>query len=127
MNAMGVAGLPPWPRRADEPDDDLREHLVTACVLVLLHETPATSAQLEGALAALRLRDWPGGLQRVLETMEEDGYVFSTWGPPPAGRQRHTFHIAPLGTQWLCEAAGELQQHEGFLGAFVARCGERLL
>ena len=103
----------------EDLEDDLLGHLLTGCVLLLLHETSATRAQLEDALAAVRWRAYPVSLQRVLETMQDDGLVFSTAGP--------TLHIAPAGTRWLCEAAGELQRSEGFLGAFLARCGERLI
>jgi hypothetical protein len=103
----------------EDLEEDLLQHLLTGCVLLLLHETSATRAQLDDALAAVRLHDYSVSMQRVLETMERDGLVFSTSGP--------MLHIAPAGTRWLCEAAGELQRSEGFLGAFLARCGERLV
>ena len=108
--------------RHSPPEDlegDLLEHLLTGCVLLLLHETSATPAQLEDALAAAPLREYLASLQPVLDAMEGDGLVFSTSGP--------TLHIASAGTRWLCNAAGELQRSEGFLGAFLARCGEHLV
>lgn len=113
----GLRRLQPSP--PEDLEEDLLEHLLTGCVLLLLYETPATRAQLAAALDAVRLHESSATLERVLETMEDDGLVFSTSGP--------TLHIAPAGTQWLCEAAGELQRSEGFLGAFLARCGERLV
>ena len=103
----------------EDLEDDLLEHLLTGCVLLLLHETSATRAQLDDALAAVPLREHLVNLPRVLETMQDDGLVFATAGP--------TLHLAPAGTRWLCEAAGELQRSEGFLGAFLARCGEHLV
>ena len=56
--------------------------------------------------------------------MEDVGLVFSTWGPAANSPERHTFHIAPDGMQWLRHASGELETTESFLGAFVARCAE---
>lgn len=119
-SAQSAAGLRHL--RSSPPEDleaDLLEHLLTGCVLLLLHETSATRARLDDALAAVRLHEYSVSVQRVLEALEDDGLVFSTPGP--------TFHIAPAGTQWLCAAAGELRRSEGFLGAFLARCGERLV
>jgi len=113
--------LRPWVA-PDTGDDDFLEHLRTACVLLLLHETPAATVELGNALATLRLDEHPAGIERVLETMEDDGLVFSTSVPQP-----QTFHIALAGKQWLCDATGELRRTEGFLGAFVARCGEHLV
>jgi DNA-binding PadR family transcriptional regulator len=111
----------------EDQDDDLREHLLTACVLLLLQERAATSAQLHSALGALRLLEDPAMLPRTLEAMEDSGLVFSTWGAGATVPRRHTFHVAPAGSEWLSRAAGELRRSEGFLGAFVARCGERLV
>lgn len=113
-------------RRA-APDGDLLAHLRKACVLLLLHETPASSRQLHEALGALRLQGTAAALQFTLEAMEDAGLMYSTWGPAATGPERHTFHIAPAGLQWLRHAAAELQSAEGFLGAFVARCGERFV
>jgi DNA-binding PadR family transcriptional regulator len=59
--------------------------------------------------------------------MEDAGLVFSTWGPFASSPERHTFHIASDGMQWLRHTADDLQSTEFFLGAFVARCGERCL
>jgi DNA-binding PadR family transcriptional regulator len=112
---------------AQEQEEDLLEHLLTACVLLLLHETSASCAQLHDALTALRLQEDPAVLQATLEAMEDTGLIFSTWGPFATAPRRHTFHIAAAGRQWLRHAAGELQSAEGFLGAFVARCGERFV
>jgi len=118
--------LPRWVKR-DESDEDLLEHLQTACVLLLLYETPATTAQLGDALAALRLSNCPAGIDCVLEAMEGDELVFTTLSPSTSVPPTQTFHIAPAGTKWLCRATGELRRSEGFLGAFVARCGEHLV
>ena len=107
--------------------DDLLEHLLTAYALLLLHETPASSQELHDRLAALGFHEDPARLQRRLEAMEDLGLLFSTWGQSANAPERHTFHIAPEGTQWLRRAANELQRTEGFLGAFVARCGERFV
>jgi DNA-binding PadR family transcriptional regulator len=125
MTSAGLARLRCSP--PEDLEDDLLERLETACVLLLLHETPASSAQLGDALAALRLRRYPTGLEQVLARMEADGLLFSTWGPSDAFPQCHTFHIAPAGAEWLRDAADELQRSQGFLGAFVARCGEHLV
>jgi DNA-binding PadR family transcriptional regulator len=110
----------------DEHDEGLLEHLRTGCILLLLHETAACSVQLHSALAGLRLHEDPAALQCALEAMEDTGLVFSTWGPAATVPRRHTFHIAPAGDQWLRHAASDLRSTEGFLGAFVARCGEHL-
>jgi DNA-binding PadR family transcriptional regulator len=111
----------------DTDDDELLAHLLTACVLLLLYEAPASSAQLHEALPALRLHEDPAVLQGTLEAMEDAGLVFSTWGPRATAPERHTFHIAPAGTQWLQASAEELQSTKGFLGSFVARCEERFV
>jgi DNA-binding PadR family transcriptional regulator len=111
----------------DTDDDALLAHLLTACVLLLLYETPATSAELQRALAALRLHEDPAVLQFRLEAMEDSGLVYATWGPGATAPERHTFHIADAGTQWLQHASDELRSTNGFLGSFVARYGERFV
>jgi len=108
-------------------EDDLLEHLVISCVLLLLHETPASGEQLREALAALHLHHDPAVIQRALELMEDAGLVVSTWGAGATAPARHTFQIAPAGSQWLVNATTQLRSTEGFLGAFVARCGERFV
>jgi DNA-binding PadR family transcriptional regulator len=105
----------------------LSEQLLTASVLLLLHDGPATSEEVCDGLAPFGLHEHPDALQRRLESMEEVGLVFSTWGPAASAPERHTFHIAPEGMQWLRHAAGALETTEFFLGAFVARCAERCL
>jgi DNA-binding PadR family transcriptional regulator len=110
-----------------EDEDDLLEQLVISCVLLLLHETPASSDELHDALSALRLNRDRAVIQGTLELMEDAGLVFSTWGASARAPGRHTFHIAPAGSQWLVKATARLRSTEGFLGAFVARCGERLV
>jgi DNA-binding PadR family transcriptional regulator len=111
----------------EDGEEDLLEHLLTACILLLLVETPACAEQLQPALAALRLDSDRGGVQRALEAMEDAGLVFSTWAPAGTTPGRHTFHIAPAGSHWLGGAVRRLRCSEGFLGAFVARCGERFV
>jgi DNA-binding PadR family transcriptional regulator len=111
----------------DADDDALVAHLLTACVLLLLYETPATSAELHTALAALRLHEDPTVLQFRLEAMEDNGLVYATWGPSATAPERHTFHIADAGLQWLQMAADELRHTNGFLGSFVARYEERFI
>jgi DNA-binding PadR family transcriptional regulator len=105
----------------------LSEQLLTASVLLLLHDSPATSEDVCAELAPFGLHEQQTALQRRLESMEDAGLVFSTWGPAASAPERHTFHIAPEGMQWLRHAAGELESTEFFLGAFVARCAERCL
>jgi hypothetical protein len=111
----------------DTDDDALLAHLLTACVLLLLYETPATSDELHAALAALRLHEDPAGLQFRLEAMEDSALVYSTWGAGAAAPGHHTFHIAAAGLQWLQMAADELRSTNGFLGSFVARYEERFV
>ena len=124
----------PRPRRACGPHRpvghgpaDLYEHVLTASVLLLVHDTHATSRDVCDGLAALGLHQHPASLQRRLESMEDVGLVFSTWGPSADSPERHTFHIASDGTQWLRHATRELQSAELFLGAFVSRCAEHCL
>lgn len=111
----------------DEADDALLAHLLTACVLLLLYETPATSAELHGALTALRLHEDPAVLRFRLEAMADNGLVYSTWGPGASAPEKHTFHIAEPGLEWLQMAADELRSTKGFLGSFVARYEERFV
>lgn len=111
----------------DSDDDALLAHLLTACVLLLLYETPATSRDLHAALSALRLHEDPAVLQFRLEAMEDSGLVYSTWGRGATAPRRHTFHIAEAGLQWLQMAADELRSTNGFLGSFVARYEERFI
>jgi len=110
-----------------EEEEDLLEHLVVSCVLLLLHKTPAGADRLHEALDALRLHRDREAVQHTLELMEDAGLVFSTWGARATVPERNTFHIAPAGSQWLVNATEQLRCTEGFLGAFVARCGERLV
>jgi DNA-binding PadR family transcriptional regulator len=111
----------------DAGDDALLAHLLTACVLLLLYETPATSGELHSALAALRLHEDPAVLQFRLAAMEDSGLVYATWGPGATAPERHTFHIAEDGLRWLQLAADELRSTKGFLGSFVARYEERFV
>lgn len=111
----------------DSDDDALLAHLLTACVLLLLYETPATSTELHAALSALRLHEDPAVLQFRLEAMEDNGLVYATWGPRATEPERHTFHIAEAGLDWLKASADELRSTKGFLGSFVARYEERFI
>jgi DNA-binding PadR family transcriptional regulator len=111
----------------DTEDDALLAHLLTACVLLLLYETPATCEELHSALAALRLHEDPAVLQFRLAAMEDSGLVYATWGPRATTPERHTFHIAEPGLRWLELAADELRSTNGFLGSFVARYEERFV
>jgi DNA-binding PadR family transcriptional regulator len=111
----------------DTDDDALLAHLLTACVLLLLYETPATSVELHDALMALRLHEDPAVLQFRLEAMEDCGLVYATWQPGATTPERHTFHIDEGGLQWLQMATEELRSTNGFLGSFVARYEERFV
>ena len=111
----------------DTDDDALLAHLLTACVLLLLYETPATSADLHTALGALRLHEDPAVLHFRLAAMEDSGLVYATAGPGDTAPERHTFHIAEPGLHWLQMATDELRSTNGFLGSFVARYEERFV
>ena len=120
--ALCAAAAKPLSRPAD-----LSTHLLQAFVVLELQHAPAARAELHERLAPLGLELGLGELQGLLEAMEAAGLLFSTWGPQAAEPHRHTFHVAPQGSDWLSHAIGALHDAEAYVGAFVARYKERFV
>jgi DNA-binding PadR family transcriptional regulator len=94
-------------------------------ILLLLHRHPAHGYTLAGQLAELGLRaPHPRVVYRTLRTMEENGWVTSTWdaertqGPP-----RRVYRLTALGDRTLRSFMQGLRQTraqiDGLTGAYV--------
>lgn len=117
----GVGG-PPGPTTSDPDADDF----VSACVILVLDQRPATAQQLCTRLRTLGLTGSGIGparigpllrglvMERLLDDDEHDG---DGGGP--------IYSLTPAGTERLVVAADSLRSTQILLRRFIARCGER--
>jgi len=103
----------------------LPRNFLRPSVLLLLRESPAHGYDLlERAQAFGFTRADPGGLYRVLRSLEEDGLVRSAWEPSPQGPDRRIYEITRAGAERLHEAAAGIRDTAEILERFVSRYEE---
>jgi PadR family transcriptional regulator, regulatory protein PadR len=95
------------------------------CILLLLRESPAHGYDLlERAQAFGFSGSDPGGLYRLLRTLEQEGLVHSAWEPSPQGPDRRIYEITRAGAEWLHDSALALQGTGAVLDRFLRRYQE---
>lgn len=62
----------------------------------------------------------PGNFYRVLRTLEEDGFVCSTWDTQNAGAARRVYELTDYGFEFLHTWTVTLQQLHQSLGRFLS-------
>lgn len=103
----------------------LPRNFLRPCVLLLLRESPAHGYDLLERLKAFGFPGSdPGGLYRMLRSLEDEGLVRSAWEPSAAGPQRRIYEITRAGGEVLHEHAQGLLTTAGVLDAFVSRYEE---
>ena len=103
----------------------LPRNFLRPCVLLLLKESPAHGYDLLERLKAFGFTaPDPGGIYRLLRTLEAEGLVRSAWEPSLAGPQRRIYELTRAGSEVLHEHAKALLATAGVLDAFVSRYGE---
>lgn len=108
------------------PDDvtggGLPRNFMRPCVLLLVTEQPSYGYDLLERLAELGLPGTdPGGLYRLLRSMEREGLVTSSWETSQAGPARRTYEITDEGREWLHAWAGALAENRRIVGDYLAR------
>lgn len=108
------------------PDDvaggGLPRNFLRPCVLLLVTEQPSHGYDLLERLGELGLPSTdPGGLYRLLRTLERDGMVESSWETSESGPARRTYEITDEGVDWLHAWAGALAENRRIVGDYLAR------
>lgn len=92
------------------------------CLLLLLAERPSHGYDLLEQLAQLGLPTAdPGGLYRVLRSLEREGLVSSRWETSQAGPARRTYELTDEASEWLHAWAGALAEGRRIVGLFLRR------
>src|SRR5262249_46452935 len=77
------------------------KNFLRPCVLLLLGEQSAHGYELLERLKVFGFSRDPGGLYRVLRSMEREGMVSSQWEASDVGPSRCLYTLTPLGSEWL--------------------------
>lgn len=109
--------------RADveEPQITLPRNFLRPCLLLLLKEGQSHGYDLLVRLSDFGLRVDPGGLYRMLRTLEREDLVQSRWETSGTGPARRTYTITPEGEGWLTLWGGTLRETRRILDLFVGR------
>ena len=95
------------------------------CVLLLLRESPAHGYDLLERLRPFGFtRADPGGLYRMLRTLEDEGLVHSAWERSATGPDRRIYTLTRAGAEALHDHARSLAATADILGDFVSRYAE---
>lgn len=122
--ARGPRLVTPGP---DDAPGALPRNFLRPCLLLLLAEGHAHGYELLDQVAELGLeRADPGGLYRLLRTMEREKLVTSWWEPSDAGPPRRTYALADEGEEWLHAWGGSLRESHRLLGGWITRYEERV-
>ncbi len=108
--------LPPsLPLRQPRP----QKELVTAWLLVLLHDGPTHGYKLCRALRTRRLDIDASAVYRQLRKLEDDGWISSRWMRPLAGPRRRVYRLTRAGERELDELAARIVAVRDFHDEFV--------
>lgn len=109
----------------DGPCHALPKNFLRPCLLLLLRERPAHGYELCDRLQTLGFEaEDHGRLYRALRRLEADGCVRSSWSPSHNGPYRRVYEVTEVGTHALRREAGELEEANRILDAFLCRCAE---
>ena len=108
-----------------EPGVELPRDFAGACVLMLLHDRGAYSADdLRGRLEEFGLgEDDVGPAEEILEALQYAGLVQETGSSPGVP----SYRLTALGGEQLQLALDDLRGTQLLIGRFLARCEERCL
>ncbi len=90
-------------------------------MLLLLSEQSAHGYDLLDRLKRFGFGRDPGGLYRVLRTLEREGQVVSRWEPSEVGPDRCLYSLTPLGREWLHAWADTLGETKRTVERFLYR------
>lgn len=100
----------------------LPRNFLRPCLLLLLAEMPSHGYDLLERLGQLGLPAAdPGGLYRVLRTLEREEMVTSRWETSAAGPARRTYELTDEGREWLHAWAGALAEGRRIVSSFLDR------
>lgn len=100
----------------------LPRNYLRPCLLLLLSEMPSHGYDLLERLGQLGLPAAdPGGLYRMLRTLERGGLVTSRWETSETGPARRTYELTHEGLDWLHAWAGALSEGRRIVSAFLDR------
>jgi len=106
-------------------ESGLPKNFLRPCLLLLLREQPAHGYDLLQRLPPLGFaRDDPGGLYRVLRSLEKNGLVRSAWDASGGGPARRIYEVTRSGAEELHRQAGALASARDSLDVFLSRYGE---
>jgi PadR family transcriptional regulator, regulatory protein PadR len=103
----------------------LPKNFLRPCLLLLLREEPAHGYDLLDRIQSLGFDGSdPGGLYRVLRTLEKDGLVRSVWEPSENGPDRRVYAISRKGMENLHETAKAVAAGHETVAGFLSRYQE---
>lgn len=107
------------------PGPSLPRNFARPCLLLLLREQPAHGYELLERLQAFGFdRADPGGLYRVLRSLEKERLVRSAWEPSGRGPDRRIYELTRAGMEELHCAAKGLAAAGEILKVFLSRYSE---
>ena len=126
-NATPGPAIAARPQDEEAGRDEFYEHLLHVCLLLLLHEGPATPAELRERLRPLGFAQTTTAVESTLDILAAGGLVRSKLERSADGAGLRLYTATGDGSSWLRSATMDLRRTEVVLGGFLARCGERLL
>lgn len=106
------------PRKARSEPPTSRHSFLRSWTLMLLWLRPAHVYELRARLRELGL---PAATYRMLQALERDGFLRSSWAPGRgAGPSRRVYSLTPLGVEQLHTDAGALRNMAETLEPFLA-------
>jgi len=97
------------------------KNFLRPCVLLLLSEQSAHGYDLMERLKEFGFSRDPGGLYRVLRSLEREAQVTSHWEASGAGPDRCLYTVTPLGRDWLAAWADTLAETKRTLDSYQRR------
>lgn len=101
------------------PPPRLRKDLLSAWLLLLIHQQPRHGYDIRAQLRARGYDAEPSGLYRVLREMEDEGLIVSRWAEGASGPQRRVYELMPKGREELHESASALARARSAQTAFL--------
>lgn len=109
---------PEW----EDVEGGLPRNYLRPCLLLLIAERPSHGYDLLERLEELGMAATdPGGLYRMLRSMERDDLVDSEWETSSAGPARRVYTVTDEGMDWLHAWAGALREGRRLLSRFLER------
>jgi PadR family transcriptional regulator PadR len=97
------------------------KNFLRPCVLLLLAEQSAHGYDLLDRLKVFGFSRDPGGLYRVLRSLERESLVVSRWAASVLGPDRCLYTLTPLGREWLTAWADTLDDTRRTLETYLYR------